>query len=520
MNLQNFTRLRELASTARVEWHVADPVTKAYCTSFDRSTSLDPEGDAHAWLEDHRKRFPDSRHAKFEVMRVEVRTELQQLAGELVDAFAALPVAAQPQGMPPEWLSDQYSGEFDDMTAGQGYRKGWNDCRTTMLTGQASAADQPTMVYVNKEDANRYCDILRLLGMEEEGDPVAEVQRLQGLTAPNLENLQDRLLSPTTIDRDSLGHWYHPHLPDTDEGVSYGDLLAVFGMEVACIDMEGDAPEDVAERYFEQGGPDCSDWQPTPPEGEGWALLAIFDTEDGPHALFARKARPEQYARHHLSPRRWAQRLVKFLNAAAGEGLVLDGIDAADLFTEVLPKTYMAALREADDAATVKPLQPHGFIKPDTLRAVYFYEQDFYVLSNFSAFTLMWHGLRFDTSEAAYHYEKFKQGDGCASVRAAIMNAPSAHLAFKIAERNKALRRPDWDQVKVQIMRSILRAKVDQHEYVRRKLLATGDRELVEDSWRDDFWGWGPNRDGKNMLGKLWMEIRAELRTQPQEGGA
>ena len=61
-------------------------------------------------------------------------------------------------------------------------------------------------------------------------------------------------------------------------------------------------------------------------------------------------------------------------------------------------------------------------------------------------------------------------------------------------------------------MKSILRAKADQHEYVRRKLLATGDRELIEDSWRDDFWGWGPNRDGKNMLGKLWMEVRDELR--------
>lgn len=48
-------------------------------------------------------------------------------------------------------------------------------------------------------------------------------------------------------------------------------------------------------------------------------------------------------------------------------------------------------------------------------------------------------------------------------------------------------------------------------QYVRRKLLATGDRELVEDSWRDDFWGWGPNRDGQNMLGKLWMEVRGEV---------
>jgi ribA/ribD-fused uncharacterized protein len=145
----------------------------------------------------------------------------------------------------------------------------------------------------------------------------------------------------------------------------------------------------------------------------------------------------------------------------------------------------------------------------DTHDRVRFYEHDFYVLSNFSAFTLHWREQRFDTSEAAYHYEKFPHAQ---CIQEAIRCAPSAHEAFKLAERNKAERRPDWDEVKVQIMLDILRAKVSQHEYVRRKLLETGDRELVEDSWRDDFWGWGPNRDGHNMLGKLWMEVRAELR--------
>lgn len=146
--------------------------------------------------------------------------------------------------------------------------------------------------------------------------------------------------------------------------------------------------------------------------------------------------------------------------------------------------------------------------KLDTDKQVFFYEQDFYVLSNFSAFRLDWKGVMFDTSEAAYHWEKFPQQP---TVRYAIVNAMSAHEAFKVAEQNKAHRRADWDGAKIGIMRDILRAKADQHEYVRRKLLATGDRELVEDSWRDDYWGWGPNCDGQNMLGKLWMEVRAEL---------
>jgi ribA/ribD-fused uncharacterized protein len=149
--------------------------------------------------------------------------------------------------------------------------------------------------------------------------------------------------------------------------------------------------------------------------------------------------------------------------------------------------------------------------KLDNDQQVFFYEQDFYVLSNFSAFALIWKDLRFDTSEAAYHWEKFPDTP---YIRHEIITAPSAHEAFKVAERNKALRRADWDLVKMLVMRDILREKARQHEYVRRKLLATGDRELVEDSWRDSVWGWGPNRDGLNLLGKLWMEVREELRRE------
>lgn len=151
--------------------------------------------------------------------------------------------------------------------------------------------------------------------------------------------------------------------------------------------------------------------------------------------------------------------------------------------------------------------------KLDTESQVLFYENDFYPLSNFSAFRLRWRGIDFDTSEHAYHWEKF---DGDAShqpeIQRLIRQARSAHEAFKIAEEYRASRRLDWDRIKLNIMGNILREKAAQHEYVRRKLLATGDRELIEDSWRDAFWGWGPNRDGQNMLGKLWMEVRAELR--------
>jgi ribA/ribD-fused uncharacterized protein len=146
----------------------------------------------------------------------------------------------------------------------------------------------------------------------------------------------------------------------------------------------------------------------------------------------------------------------------------------------------------------------------DTDNQVFFYEHDFYVLSNFSAFRLKWKDYNFMTAEHAYHWEKFPdRGD----TQYLILTAPSAHEAFKCAQEWRHERRADWDAVKVAIMKDILRAKAGQHEYVARKLLQTGDRELIENSWRDDYWGWGPQRDGQNMLGKLWMEVRAELRS-------
>ena len=152
----------------------------------------------------------------------------------------------------------------------------------------------------------------------------------------------------------------------------------------------------------------------------------------------------------------------------------------------------------------------HGL---DTESQVFFYEHDFYVLSNFSAFSISWRGRLFPTSEHVYHWEKF---DGHQDIQHQIKHARSAHVAFKLAETFRHNRRFGWDEVKVEVMRGILRSKARQHEYVLKKLLATGDRELIEDSWRDDFWGWGPNRDGQNMMGKLWMEISREFQSLPE----
>jgi len=120
---------------------------------------------------------------------------------------------------------------------------------------------------------------------------------------------------------------------------------------------------------------------------------------------------------------------------------------------------------------------------------------------------LTWKGREYMTSEHVYHTERFESPD----VREAIRACRSAHDAFKLAQKLKYQQRSDWDAVKVGLMKEILLAKYYQHEYVQKKLKDSGSRVLIEDSWRDDFWGWGEHKDGKNQLGKLWMEIRTEI---------
>lgn len=144
----------------------------------------------------------------------------------------------------------------------------------------------------------------------------------------------------------------------------------------------------------------------------------------------------------------------------------------------------------------------------DTEKQIFFYEHEFYVFSNFSSFQLEWKGESWMTSEHAYHSEKFDDPE----LLRQLKETRSAHDAMVLAYANKDKCRKDWDEVKLGIMKEILRAKVEQHPYVKKKLIESGDKELVEDSWRDDFWGWGSNKDGQNNLGRLWMEVRGEVK--------
>jgi hypothetical protein len=70
--------------------------------------------------------------------------------------------------------------------------------------------------------------------------------------------------------------------------------------------------------------------------------------------------------------------------------------------------------------------------------------------------------------------------------------------------------RPDWDDVKLSIMKELLTIKFQQHPELRTKLKNVRANIVEENYWHDTFWG-TCNGVGENHLGKLLMGIRAEL---------
>ena len=139
-----------------------------------------------------------------------------------------------------------------------------------------------------------------------------------------------------------------------------------------------------------------------------------------------------------------------------------------------------------------------------------FYPREFYPFDNFSSFKVEWNGYLFSSVEEAYQAASFMGSDE--ELVEKIKKSHSADEAQRIAYANRDKRREDWDDVKISIMEELLRLKIEQNPYVKKKLLQTGDYMIVEDSPKDDFWGWGLNRNGQNNLGKLWMKLREELK--------
>ncbi len=144
------------------------------------------------------------------------------------------------------------------------------------------------------------------------------------------------------------------------------------------------------------------------------------------------------------------------------------------------------------------------------MSAIHFYDesQNFGWLSNFASSPIFLDGKLWPTTEHYYQAIKYEGADYAEVVRCAHSPMVSKNLTRDPQHPPRA----DWDEVKDQAMLDALRAKFTQHAHLRTLLLATGDNDLVEHTANDHYWGDGGDGSGKNMLGRLLMRVRQELR--------
>ncbi len=143
--------------------------------------------------------------------------------------------------------------------------------------------------------------------------------------------------------------------------------------------------------------------------------------------------------------------------------------------------------------------------------AIYFYsdrEEPYGGFSNFSRHGFTLDGRYWPTSEHYFQAQKFVGTEHEEIVR----ESPAPKIA---AERGRERSRPlrgDWNEVKEDVMRRALQAKFATHLSLQELLLSTGEEEIVENAPGDYYWGSGRDGTGRNRLGILLMELRADLR--------
>lgn len=124
-------------------------------------------------------------------------------------------------------------------------------------------------------------------------------------------------------------------------------------------------------------------------------------------------------------------------------------------------------------------------------------------LSNFYPAFLEIGGWVWRTSEHAYQAAKSLDPQDWKDIQECVSPGAAKRMGRVITIR------PDWEEIKLSIMEEIVTEKFHQNPDLLKKLLDTGNAELIENNhWGDTFWG-VCRGVGENHLGKILMRIRS-----------
>jgi ribA/ribD-fused uncharacterized protein len=143
---------------------------------------------------------------------------------------------------------------------------------------------------------------------------------------------------------------------------------------------------------------------------------------------------------------------------------------------------------------------------------------EFDFLSNFHPSPFIWRGKRWNTVEHAYQAMKSHDPNFQEYVR--MSRTPGT---AKYRGRMCKSLRPDWNKVKFALMAELVELKFSSNDHLAERLLATGERELIEgNTWGDRVWGKTRNKKtgelvGDNWLGVILMEVRKALQIKNEK---
>lgn len=130
--------------------------------------------------------------------------------------------------------------------------------------------------------------------------------------------------------------------------------------------------------------------------------------------------------------------------------------------------------------------------------------------SNFSKHGFELEGKFWLTSEHYFQAQKFAGSVYEEEIQKAKSPMDAARMG---RDRSKPLR-PDWELVKDEVMKKAVLQKFLTNIDIREILISTSTEEIIEETTDDYYWGCGSDGTGKNMLGKILMEVRSIIESK------
>lgn len=141
------------------------------------------------------------------------------------------------------------------------------------------------------------------------------------------------------------------------------------------------------------------------------------------------------------------------------------------------------------------------------METINFAWNEFENLSNFSAHQIEYNSVIFPTCEHLYHYLRYSDIE----IQNKILSAKSPSLVHKISQENKS-KQIDWfSDIKIKLMKKIFLLKIEQHRDVYLTLINSEKKLIIKQHPDDYFWWVWSDNSWKNVMWKLWEEVRNEL---------